>query len=255
MIKSISCNSFLGLRDFHLTFNKFNCLVGMNGSGKTTILSFIEFLCSLVLNHDFFDEDYSKVEFCVEFSDDVVWSGVFDPATQICIYEKLVHPDCVVEVFGGKVLVNDKLLKVNKYFGSIISVLDIKEFNNIKEYFTSYRDIFSRNKRLESTSQLLILDNVEYENNSLVDSMKMEEFVKHILSHSSQIFVSTHNVLFLNYLEDEIAIESVIYVYNRKNRITAIPLFSIPSMREKLTVMGVGEAYIDTDLDGLNNEI
>ena len=41
---NIKANSFKSLVDFSLPFSKFNCLVGLNGSGKSTVLQFIDFL-------------------------------------------------------------------------------------------------------------------------------------------------------------------------------------------------------------------
>ena len=48
----------------------------------------------------------------------------------------------------------------------------------------------------------------------------------------------------LNYLEDEVAIAGIIYIYkNQIGATQAIRLFDIPRMQEKLTVMGAGEVY------------
>jgi hypothetical protein len=60
----------------------------------------------------------------------------------------------------------------------------------------------------------------------------------------------------LNYLEDDIAKDGVIYLYKTtKGATRAIPLFSIPSMAEKLSVMGPGEVFVDTRLSELAEEI
>jgi hypothetical protein len=62
--------------------------------------------------------------------------------------------------------------------------------------------------------------------------------------------------MILNYLSDEVAKEGVIYLYKTPQGATrAIPFFSIPSLAEKLTVMGPGEAFVDTDLTALSEEI
>ena len=48
----------------------------------------------------------------------------------------------------------------------------------------------------------------------------------------------------------------MIYLYKTRNGHTqAIPFFSIPSLAEKLTVMGPGEAFVDTNLTELRAEI
>ena len=57
-------------------------------------------------------------------------------------------------------------------------------------------------------------------------------------------------------LEDDIAKDGVIYLYKTtKGATRAIPLFSIPSMAEKLSVMGPGEVFVDTRLSELAEEI
>ncbi|MFO7750382.1 MAG: hypothetical protein R6V54_09855 [Desulfobacteraceae bacterium] len=62
--------------------------------------------------------------------------------------------------------------------------------------------------------------------------------------------------MILNYIEDEVAIKGVVYLYKDKNGKTrAVRLFDIPSMHKKLTVMGPGEVYEDTLLSQLDDEI
>lgn len=77
-----------------------------------------------------------------------------------------------------------------------------------------------------------------------------------LISADQQILVTTHSPLVLNYIEDEIAKDGVIYLYKTEAGSTqAIPFFSIPSLEKKLKVMGPGEAYADTNLTELHNEI
>lgn len=71
-----------------------------------------------------------------------------------------------------------------------------------------------------------------------------------------QIVVTTHSPLILNYLDDETARDGVMYLYRSPRGATrAIPFFAIPSVAEKLTVMGPGEAFVDTNLSQLADEI
>ena len=68
--------------------------------------------------------------------------------------------------------------------------------------------------------------------------------------------VTTHSPVILNYLEDEVAKQGVIYLYKNASGATqAIHLFEIPSLAEKLRVMGPGEAFLDTRLTELEDEI
>jgi len=47
-IKSIEANNFKSLVDFRIELAGFNCLIGLNGSGKSTVLQFIDFVSQLV---------------------------------------------------------------------------------------------------------------------------------------------------------------------------------------------------------------
>ena len=47
-IKSIKVDNFKSLVNFNLPLAKFNCLVGLNGSGKSTVLQFFDFLSQQV---------------------------------------------------------------------------------------------------------------------------------------------------------------------------------------------------------------
>jgi predicted ATPase len=77
-----------------------------------------------------------------------------------------------------------------------------------------------------------------------------------LVSASQQVLVTTHSPMILNYLEDDVAREGVIYLYKTRGGYTrAIRFFDLPSIAEKLTVMGPGEAFADTDLTALHDEI
>ena len=105
---------------------------------------------------------------------------------------------------------------------------------------------------LQSEYVFLLFDEIENGINP-----ELVEFVLNALvSSEKQIVVTTHSPMILNYLEDETARKGVIYLYKTKRGHTkSIPFFSIPSLAEKLTVMGPGEAFVDTDLFALANEI
>ncbi len=71
-----------------------------------------------------------------------------------------------------------------------------------------------------------------------------------------QVLVTTHSALILNYLSDDVARSGVMYLYKTRDGAThAVPFFSIPSLAKKLTVMGPGEAFADTNLTRLEDEI
>jgi len=71
-----------------------------------------------------------------------------------------------------------------------------------------------------------------------------------------QVLVTTHSPMILNYLDDAVARAGVHYLYRTPEGYThSVPFFSIPSVSEKLEVMGPGEAFVDTNLTRLYEEI
>ncbi len=105
---------------------------------------------------------------------------------------------------------------------------------------------------LESNHRFLLFDEIENGMNPELIEFVLNELV----TTQKQIVVTTHSPMILNYLDDEIAKEGVIYLYkNKKGHTHSIPFFSIPSLAKKLTVMGPGEAFVDTNLTDLSKEI
>jgi len=86
---------------------------------------------------------------------------------------------------------------------------------------------------------------------------ELVEFVLDALvSADQQVLVTTHSPMILNYLDDDVAKDAVNYLYKTPQGASqAIPFFSIPSLKKKLSVMGPGEAFVDTDLTALGEEI
>ncbi len=84
----------------------------------------------------------------------------------------------------------------------------------------------------------------------------IEYLIDTLVSAEQQVLVTTHSPMILNFMEDDVAVDSVQYLFKTVDGYTrSIPFFSIPSLKEKLTVMGPGEAFIDTDLTQLGDEI
>ena len=105
---------------------------------------------------------------------------------------------------------------------------------------------------LQSENRFLLFDEIENGINP-----ELVEFVINILvAARQQVLVTTHSPMILNYLEDDVAREGVIYLYKTAMGLTeSIPFFSIPSLKKKLKVMGPGEAFVDTNLTELSDEI
>lgn len=98
---------------------------------------------------------------------------------------------------------------------------------------------------------LLLLDEIE----NGINPQIIEQLVDTLVEAKSQVIVTTHSPMILNYLDDDVARKGVQYVYKSPQAQTRIRrFFDIPRIDEKLTVMGPGEAFIDTDLQQLTQE-
>jgi predicted ATPase len=139
-----------------------------------------------------------------------------------------------------------KSLTVQEQFGDTIVKTEAR---HVADGFLRMLAVFAQ---LSKEQSFLLLDEIENGVNPELIEFLVDELVESV----PQVLITTHSPMVLNYLEDEVAIEGVIYIYKAKNGATqAIRLFDIPSMREKLTVMGAGEVYEDTLLTQLNEEI
>jgi predicted ATPase len=156
------------------------------------------------------------------------------------IYPRFKHLD-VLSLRSGW-----KSLTVQEQFGDTIVKTEAR---HVADGFLRMLAVFAQ---LSKEQSFLLLDEIE----NGVNPELIEFLVDELVQAMTQVLITTHSPMVLNYLEDEIAIEGVIYIYKAKNGATqAIRLFDIPSMREKLTVMGAGEVYEDTLLTQLNEEI
>jgi len=106
--------------------------------------------------------------------------------------------------------------------------------------------------QLQSQESFLLFDEIE----NGINSELIEYLIDTLIASKHQVMITTHSPMVLNYIEDVVAIKSVHYIYKTEEGFTkSIPFFDIPSMREKLELMGVGEVYIDTNLSDLYEEI
>ncbi|MFT4929506.1 MAG: putative ATPase [Phenylobacterium sp.] len=96
-----------------------------------------------------------------------------------------------------------------------------------------------------------LFDEIENGINPEVTEKLMDSFV----GSPQQTLVTTHSPMVLNYLEEDVAVQSVILVYKRKNgRTGAKHLFEIPSAKAKLEELAPGEAMVDLDLGSVGEE-
>jgi len=101
-------------------------------------------------------------------------------------------------------------------------------------------------------SSFLLFDEIE----NGINPELVEFLLDSLLQAPQQVLVTTHSPMILNWLDDDAARAGVQYLYrDTVGRTRAIPFFEIPSLAEKLEVMGPGEAFVDTDLTALQDEI
>lgn len=106
--------------------------------------------------------------------------------------------------------------------------------------------------QLQSNPSFLLFDEIE----NGINAELIEFLIDTLIASGHQIMITTHSPMILNYIDDETAIKSVQYIYKTPEGFTqSIPFFSIPSMKEKLELMGAGEVYVDTNLVKLYEEI
>lgn len=137
--------------------------------------------------------------------------------------------------------------------------LGIREQFGDKKLYTEARHINDGMLRLMAIlaeiltdHQFLLFDEIENGINP-----ELVEFLLDVLVNArQQVLVTTHSPMILNYLDDEVARQGVQYLYKTPEGFTqAVPFFSIPSLAAKLDVMGPGEAFVDTQLSRLPDEI
>jgi hypothetical protein len=106
--------------------------------------------------------------------------------------------------------------------------------------------------QIKSGSPFLLFDEIE----NGINPELIEFLIDQLVNAPAQVLVTTHSPMILNYLEDEVAKQGVIYLYKNSQGMTrSVKLFDIPSMAKKLQFMGPGEAFVDTDLTRLYQEV
>ena len=104
----------------------------------------------------------------------------------------------------------------------------------------------------QTDHSFLLFDEIE----NGINPELVEQLVHWLQDAPQQILVTTHSPMILNYLEDQAATEGVLLVYKTPEGYTRTKhFFEIPAMAEKLSVLGPGEVFIDTDLVALVKEI
>lgn len=145
-----------------------------------------------------------------------------------------------------------KQLEVTEHYPESLDPFSFEMTNEARHINDGMLRLMAILAELQSNHEFLLFDEVENGINP-----ELVEFVLNQLTTArQQVVVTTHSPMILNYLDDQTARDGVVYLYRTASGSTrAIPFFSIPSLAEKLTVMGPGEAFVDTNLTELSEEI
>ena len=105
---------------------------------------------------------------------------------------------------------------------------------------------------ISGDTSLILLDEIENGINQEI----MGKLVDFLINSNIQIVATTHSPLFLNYLSDPIAMESVYFVYRDNDGNLGIKrFFSSIDEPEMLDYAGPGEIFANTDLKKLTDKI
>lgn len=98
---------------------------------------------------------------------------------------------------------------------------------------------------------VLLLDEIENGINPEV----IRSLVSYLSNVRQQVIFTTHSPMILNYLDDDVASDSVFLVHRRADGSSCVTRFyTIESVRERLEVMGPGEAFADVSLTELSKD-
>ncbi len=109
MIREFYINHFKSLVNFQIQLDKLTCLIGLNGSGKSTILQAIDFTTQLIKGHIedwlktrewgpedllYFFEPDENIDFVIKLQfekSSYSWRGEFNTNTLTCPNEEIVN--------------------------------------------------------------------------------------------------------------------------------------------------------------------
>ncbi|MEY4190868.1 MAG: hypothetical protein RIR17_1604, partial [Planctomycetota bacterium] len=214
MIKSIWIDNFKSLVNFELEFAKFNCLVGLNGSGKSTVLQALDFVSQLMqgdlegwLNNRHWESTdlnsklskKSNIDFKIIFENkswgEIIWSGSFNRKTLSCTQER-VERDGITQLkvedghcFMAHMFVQnssiDRFPIVFEYQGSILSQLKEDQIKN--PVIRDIKDFVLRIESLDMLSPELLRSRTKSSDGKLgLGGEKLSAFIHESGSHGKE---------------------------------------------------------------------
>ena len=103
-----------------------------------------------------------------------------------------------------------------------------------------------------SKHPVLLFDEIE----NGINPELVEKLVDFLVGMKKQVIVTTHSPMILNYMQDEIARNSVYLLFRDEAGWTrSIRFFDEPEIAAKLTALGPGEVFVDTNLTRLTKRL
>ena len=171
MIELVKVRNFKSLGEISLSLGKFNCLIGMNGAGKSTVLQALDFISQVMIgqvqewldargwkSHDLNCKlrKESNVALAISFrtgtGENLKWTAVFNRTTLRCSGETItLDGEKILQSTGQDFRINGKPKQdiAFVYQGSILSVLKDSE---LPEAIKEFRDALRRIRSLELLS-------------------------------------------------------------------------------------------------------
>lgn len=117
--------------------------------------------------------------------------------------------------------------------------------------FTRILAIVTQIESSMASTRVLLIDEIE----DGIHPELMARLIDYLINSKVQVIATTHSPMILNYLSDEQARESLLFLYrNSEGRTHSCRYFDLPSTKKKLGILGPGEIYVDTSVSQLARE-
>lgn len=143
---------------------------------------------------------------------------------------------------------------ISKFYRQNVSEKFLREAVPSSQFSDGFTRILAIVTQIESSTnsnRVLLIDEVE----NGVHPELMGKLIEYLVRSNTQVIATTHSPLILNYLTDDQARESVLFLYrNGGGRTRSCRYFDLPSAKNKLGILGPGEVYADTSMEQLTHE-
>jgi len=146
---------------------------------------------------------------------------------------------------------DDRELKSFFLFESENFLREVVYSPHFSDGFTRILAIVTQVESSNVSNRVLLLDEVE----DGIHPEVMAKLIDYLVNSNTQVIATTHSPLILNYLTDDQARKSVLFLYrNWEGRSRSCRYFDLPSAKSKLGILGPGEVYVDTSIEQLIRE-